>query len=78
MEGIGEWEGTPTECKQALDALTPKLGIDPQDKKSGWPQDAARLGAAIHKLAPTLVGVGIVMEFGKETHHRKYYFRRGG
>jgi hypothetical protein len=63
MDGRADaWEGTPTQLKAALDGIARGLGIDPSDKRSGWPQDATRLGNAVTGVAATLAAVGFVVK----------------
>ena len=60
MAGRNEWEGTASELKTQLDPIANStLGIDPTNRQSGWPHDAARLSKELFRLAETLATSGV-------------------
>ncbi|MDA1127247.1 MAG: hypothetical protein O2913_00925 [Chloroflexi bacterium] len=55
MDDRTEWEGTPTSLKELLDGIArDSFGIEPTDRRSGWPQDAPRMSKELFKMGATL------------------------
>jgi hypothetical protein len=47
VERQGEWQGPASALKPKLDAVAEVQGVDIKDRRSGWPQDAARLSKSL-------------------------------
>ncbi|MFC1935651.1 hypothetical protein ACFLX9_02685 [Chloroflexota bacterium] len=75
MEGRDEWQGPASTLKPLLDETAMKQGIDPRDRRSGWPQDAARLAKELRRMADTLAAVGVEVSFPAMGKRRSIRFR---
>jgi hypothetical protein len=72
-----EWEGPATDLKQYLDPIArDTLGLDPTQRHSGWPQDAARLSKEVFRLAETLAANGIQVSRGYRGKGRSLHLKR--
>ena len=71
MDNQDEWEGNATALKTALDPIArDSLGIDPTNKRSGWPQDAPRLSKDLFRMATTLAASRIAVSRPTRTGKR--------
>jgi hypothetical protein len=63
-----DWEGSASKLKVELDPIArDSLSIDPTNRRSGWPQDAARLSKELFRMAQTLASQGVVVSRPKRT-----------
>ncbi|HZA22214.1 MAG TPA: hypothetical protein VFA32_06355, partial [Dehalococcoidia bacterium] len=71
MADRDEWEGPASLLKNQLDLIAQdSLGIDPTNRRSGWPQDAARLSKEVFRLAETLAASGVLVSRPARTGKR--------
>jgi hypothetical protein len=71
MADRDEWEGPASLLKNQLDLIAQdSLGIDPTNRRSGWPQDAARLSKEVFRLAETLADSGVLVSRPARTGKR--------
>jgi hypothetical protein len=63
MDNQDQWQGPASSLKPKLDAVAELQGVDVKDRRSGWPQDAARLSKELRRLAETLAASGVVVSF---------------
>ena len=71
IAGRDDWEGTASSLKKDLDPIArDSLGIDPNNRRSGWPQDAARLSKEVFLLAETLAASGVTVSRPPRTGKR--------
>ena len=68
MEGLPEWEGTPTQLHNELEMLAPAHGIDIKSK--GWAKTPRSLGKRLRLIIPNLREEGIVVD-AKDSGDRK-------
>lgn len=75
MERQENWQGPASQLKPALDEVAVKQGIDPKDRRSGWPQDAPRLSKELHGLAETLAAADVQVSFPAQGRKRSVLLR---
>lgn len=66
IDGVGTWEGT---AAALLHALNEKVD-ETTRKQRGWPSKAHTLSGALRRLAPSLRGIGITVEFERTGRKR--------
>ena len=75
MENRELWQGPASTLKPALDEVAVSQGVEPKDRRSGWPQDAARLSKELRRLAETLAALGVEVTFPTQGKKRSILFR---
>jgi hypothetical protein len=71
MADRDEWEGPASLLRNQLDLIAQdSLGIDPTNRQSGWPQDAARLSKEVLRLSVTLAASGVLVSRPARTGKR--------
>jgi hypothetical protein len=76
MEQRDQWQGQASKLKPELDEVAVSQGVDPKDRRSGWPQDPARLSRELRRLAETLGAAGVEVTFPSQGHHRSIRFQK--
>lgn len=76
MEDREDWQGPASALKPKLDEVSVQQGIDPKDRRSGWPQDAARLSKELRRLAETLAASGVAVSFPSQGSKRSIRLRK--
>ncbi len=72
VNDYGSWEGTASDLLDALKDRADERAL--KDKR--WPRDAARLSGALRRLAPSLLGIGIQVEFLRSGERRRIRITR--
>ena len=70
-----EWQGPASLLKPALDQVALQQGVDPRDRRSGWPRDPARLSRELRRLAETLPASGVEVTFPYQRNRRSIRLR---
>jgi hypothetical protein len=65
-EGHAEWSGTATELLEELD----DKASDDTKRAKEWPRSGRGLSGKLHRLAPNLRRVGLMVEFAREGRDR--------
>ncbi|MCL0029335.1 hypothetical protein M1N23_04255, partial [Dehalococcoidia bacterium] len=65
-----EWQGPASELKPELDDVAARQGVDPKDRRSGWPQDPSRLSKELRRLAETLSANEVSVSFPHQGKRR--------
>jgi hypothetical protein len=76
MEQREEWQGPASKLKSELDDVAENCGICVRDRRSGWPQDPARLSKALRRLAETLAVSGVHVTFPHQGSKRSIRLRK--
>jgi ABC-type oligopeptide transport system ATPase subunit len=76
MEERDQWQGPASKLKVEIEPVAVSLGIDPKDRRSGWPPDPARLSKELRRLAETLNAAGVEVTFPHQANKRSIRFRK--
>ncbi|KKS56357.1 MAG: hypothetical protein UV20_C0014G0002 [Candidatus Magasanikbacteria bacterium GW2011_GWA2_42_32] len=77
MDGREDWEGTPTELRNALIEVAEGLHIKPE-REPDFPKTANALGKKINELKTNLAVTGMHIKRGEAQKQKRIYIRKGG